>query len=264
MRQNWTQDDAVQPGTFVPAIRLQQSWTAAIEKHALIWIAERTPGWINSDHVTILGFVAQCAAGVCYALSGGHPAALLWGVVCLVLNWLGDSLDGTLARVRSCQRPRYGFYVDHIADSVSALFLMGGLALSGFVRPAIAVGLLVSFLVLSIESYLATYTVGKFHISHWKFGPTELRLLLAAGNLAVFHNPAVTVFGTHWRLFDFGGCIGIGGMTLMFVMAGARHITQLYREETIEVPTTRCGGRVTSESPARAAVGGSAAQMERR
>lgn len=264
MRRLWTSPDTPQPGTFRPAIRLQQSWSAAAEKRALIWMAKRTPGWINSDHLTILGFVAQCAAGVCYALAHGHPAALLWGVVCLALNWVGDSLDGTLARVRSRQRPRYGFYVDHIADSVSALFLMGGLALSGFVKPPVAVGLLICFLMLSVESYLATYTVGKFHMSHWKFGPTELRILLAAGNLAVFHDPAVTVLGTHWRLFDFGGCIGIGGMTLMFLIAGARHTTQLYREEKIALPSPNNAERVIPDASARAIAGACAARTERR
>jgi phosphatidylglycerophosphate synthase len=221
--------------SFVPATRIQQSLVAAVEKRALLWMADLTPPWINSDHLTIMGFVAQCMAGACYALAPRYPAALVWGVVCLGLNWVGDSLDGTLARVRNCQRPRYGFYVDHVADSVAALFLMGGLALSVLVHPAIAIGLLLAFLMLSIESYLATYTLGTFHMSHWVFGPTELRLLLAAGNVAVFHDPAVTVFGTHWRLFDFGGALGIAGMSSMFLVATIRHVRQLYREEKIVV-----------------------------
>jgi phosphatidylglycerophosphate synthase len=224
---------SAEQGRFVDAVRIQQSFVAKLEKRVLVWMAARTPSSINSDHLTALGFLAQCLAGLCYALTRWHRQALLWGIAFLVLNWLGDSLDGTLARVRKCQRPRYGFYVDHVTDSVAALFLMGGLALSGFVRPTIAIGLLIAFLMLSIEAYLATYTVGKFQLSHWKFGPTELRLLLIAGNVAVFRNPAVTVFGTHWRLFDFGGAIGIGGMSLMFVFAAARRIRQLYREEPI-------------------------------
>jgi archaetidylinositol phosphate synthase len=228
-----------EPQTFIAAARVQQSFVASAEKLILIWMAERTPAWINSDHLTVLGFVAQCSAGVCYALARWHPQALLWGVVCLALNWFGDSLDGTLARARNCQRPRYGFYVDHIADSVASLFLMGGLAFSGYIRPAIAVSLLIAFLMISIESYLATYTVGKFHLSHWKFGPTELRILLAAGNVAVFRDPAVTVFGTHWRLFDFGGAMGILGMGLMFVGASVRHVRQLYKEEPMVAPGRR-------------------------
>jgi phosphatidylglycerophosphate synthase len=221
---------------FVDAVRVQNNLVAKVEKQALIWMAERIPSWINSDHLTALGFFSQCLAGICYALTRWHRQALLWGILFQALNWLGDSLDGTLARVRRCQRPRYGFYVDHVTDSVAALFLLGGLGLSGFVHPIVAIGLLIAFLMLSIESYLATYTVGRFHLSHWKFGPTELRLLLAAGNLAVFHNPAVTVFGMHWRVFDFGGVIGIFGMSVMFVTAAARHTLQLYKEEPIVDP----------------------------
>jgi archaetidylinositol phosphate synthase len=228
---------------FLPATRVQRSLVAGVEKRALLWIAERTPDWLNSDHLTFLGFVAQCMAGVCYVLARWYPSAVLWCIGCLALNWLGDSLDGTIARVRNCQRPRYGFYVDHIADSVASLFLMGGLALSGFVRPAVAIGLLIAFLMLSIESYLATYTVGRFQMSHWKFVPTELRILLAAGNLALFHDPAVTVLGTHYRLFDFGGAIGIGGMASMFVVAAVRHIRQLYKEEDYHTGATLTGSR---------------------
>jgi phosphatidylglycerophosphate synthase len=236
----------IEPQTFAVAARVQQSFVAAVERRVLIWMAERAPAGIHSDHLTILGFLAQCSAGVCYAVAHRHRQALLWGMLCLGLNWLGDSLDGTLARIRNCPRPRYGFYVDHIADSVAALFLMGGLALSGCIHSSIAIGLLIAFLMLSIETYLATYTVGKFYLSHSKFGPTELRLLLAAGNLAVFHNPAVTVFGTDWRLFDFGGAIGIAGMGVMFLVAAVRHISQLYKEEPILAAAPG-----TSRKPAR-------------
>ena len=221
------------PLNFIPATRLQQSFVAAAEKRTLLWLAERTPRWINSDHLTILGFTAQCLAGVCYALSRWNRYMLLLGIVFLALNWLGDSLDGTLARVRNCQRPRYGFYVDHIADTFAAFFLMGGLALSGYVHPAIAFGLLVAFLMLSIEAYLATYTLGQFQLSYWKLGPTEIRLLLAAGNLALLRWPTVTVQGTQLRLLDVGGVIGIGGMSLMLIVSAIHHTARLYREEKI-------------------------------
>jgi phosphatidylglycerophosphate synthase len=148
--------------TFIPATRLQQSFVAAAEKRTLVWLAERTPRWINSDHLTLLGFAAQCLAGVCYSLARWNRYVLLLGIIFLVLNWLGDSLDGTLARVRNCQRPRYGFYVDHIVDTFAAFFLMGGLALSGYIHPAIAFGLLITFLMLSIEASTADYTLGQF------------------------------------------------------------------------------------------------------
>jgi len=219
---------------FAPAARIQESFVAAVERRALIWLAERTPAWINSDHLTILGFVSQCLAGVCYALARLNPDALLAGIVCLALNWLGDSLDGTLARVRNRQRPRYGFYVDHITDTVAAFFLMGGLALSGYVHPYIALGMLVAFLMLSIEAYLATYTIGKFQLSYWKFGPTEIRILLAMGNLALLRYPTVKLLGMQVMLFDLGGVIAITRMGLMLVFSSVRHAARLYKEEKIE------------------------------
>jgi phosphatidylglycerophosphate synthase len=215
------------------AARIQQSFVAGVEKRALLWLAKRTPGWINSDHLTILGFISQCMAGVCYAVARVNPHALLVGVVCLGLNWLGDSLDGTLARVRNRQRPRYGFYVDHISDTIAGFFLMGGLAMSGYVDPGIALGMLVAFLMLSIEAYLATYTLGQFQLSYWKLGPTEIRILLAAGNVALLRHPMVKVFGEEVRLFDLGRVIAIAGMGLMLVVSAVRHTIRLYNEERI-------------------------------
>src|SRR6476660_7450840 len=119
---------------FENATRIHNGLTSLLEKRALVWMAERTPRWIRSDHLTLLGFIAQVTAGVSYALARWDRYWFVAGVFFLALNWLGDSLDGTLARVRQQQRPRYGFYVDHIIDSVGALFLMGGLALSGYMH----------------------------------------------------------------------------------------------------------------------------------
>ncbi len=149
----------------------------------------------------------------------------------LALNWLGDSLDGTLARVRQRQRPRYGFYVDHMVDSIGSLALMGGLAMSGYMHPYVAMGLLVAFLLLSIQSYLATYTLSQFQLSFWNFGPTELRILLAIGNLALFRWSIV--LKGHYRLFDIGGIVGLAGMSLMLIYFTGRNTYRLYMEERI-------------------------------
>ncbi len=219
---------------FKSATRIHGSLTAASEKRALIWMAHRTPAWINSDHLTALGFIAQLGAGASYALASWNRWALLGVIFCLALNWLGDSLDGTLARVRNQQRPRYGFYVDHMVDSFGSLFLMGGLALSGYMHPAVAIGLLIAFLLLSIQSYLATYTMGEFHLSFWRFGPTELRILLAIGNLALLRSPLVHFFGNGpYRLFDIGGTIGLIGMSIMLLWVTKKNTQRLYREELI-------------------------------
>jgi archaetidylinositol phosphate synthase len=216
---------------FKQATRVHGSFLAAAEKRALIWMAERMPIWINSDHLTLLGFAAQIATGICYVLAAYDRRMLLAVIACLALNWFGDSLDGTLARVRQQQRPRYGFYVDHMIDSIGAVAMMGGLALSGYMHPMIAIGLLIAFLLLSIQSYLATYTLGEFHLSMWHFGPTELRLLLIIGNLALFRWP--WVFHGHYRLFDIGGAIGLAGMVLMLAVACVKNTIRLYREERI-------------------------------
>ena len=218
---------------FPDMLRVQESWVAAVEKRALLWLAARIPHRIGPDHLTVLGFAAQIGAGVCYACAPWNRYALLGVIACLALNWLGDSLDGTLARVRQRQRPRYGFYVDHMVDTFGALALMGGLALSGYMHPGIAIGLLVAFLMLSVQSYLATHALGEFRISFWRFGPTELRILLAVGNLALFWKPVVHLFGGRYRLFDVGGAIGLAGMGLMMVVFTLQNTIRLYREERI-------------------------------
>ncbi len=226
--------EQVNPSVLVEMRRVQESWVASFEKRALLWLAARTPLWIGPDHLTVLGLVAQIGAGACYALARWNRHWLLGVIACLGLNWLGDSLDGTLARVRQQLRPRYGFYVDHLGDSFGALALMGGLALSGFMHPWIAVGLLVAFLVLSIQSYLATYALGEFRLSFWRFGPTELRILLAVGNAALLWKPRVHFLGGYYNLFDIGGTIGLAGMTLMVAFFTGQNTVRLYREERIQ------------------------------
>jgi phosphatidylglycerophosphate synthase len=217
---------------FRDALRLQQSLTAPIERRTLAWLAAHVPTWVNSDHLTLLGFAAMFMAGASYALARWNRTGLILATVCLALNWFGDSLDGTLARMRNRQRPRYGFYVDHVIDTIGGLFLMGGLAISGYVDWRIAVGMYVSFLMLSVETYLAAYALGTFHLSCAKLGPTEIRILLALGNVALWIQPGVRVAGTPYRLFDVGGMIAIAGMMAMMVFLTVRHTVQLYREET--------------------------------
>jgi phosphatidylglycerophosphate synthase len=220
--------------TFREAERKQLSFLAAAEKKTLIWLAHRMPEWVNSDHLTLLGFLAMTAAGLFYWAASVDPRALLAVIAALAVNWFGDSLDGTLARVRKRLRPRYGFYVDHITDAIGTSFLLGGMALSTYMSPLIALTLLIAYLLLSIEVYLTTYTIGAFHLSFWSFGPTELRLLLCVGNLALyFRGPMATLAGRQMRLFDIGGAIGIAGMALMLVWAAVRHTRELYNAERL-------------------------------
>jgi len=218
---------------FQSARRVNASLTAAAEKRALLWMAERAPRWLTSDQLTALGLAAQIAAGLCYALVHYDRRWLLAAIACLALNWLGDSLDGTLARVRHRERPRYGFYVDHMVDVFGAVALMCGLGASGLLHWATAIAMLVAFLILSAESYLATYTLSRFQLSQGLFGPTEIRILLAIGSLAALRNPYSTLIGHRFLLFDIGGVIAAAAMLAMAIAITARHTAQLYREEPL-------------------------------
>jgi phosphatidylglycerophosphate synthase len=223
----------MEKGKFQEASRAQVSLLAPLEKKCLIWLARRTPRWINSDHLTALGLISLAGAGLSYWYARWSTAGLLAAIVFIVLNWLGDSLDGTLARERNQQRPRYGFYVDHVVDAFGTFFLLAGLGLSGYMSERVATGLLIAYFMLSIEVYLATYTLGTFHLSFAKFSPTELRILLVIGNVALFYRPVVKILGSSYLLFDVGGTIGIVGLALMVLTAVARHTAALYRAEPI-------------------------------
>jgi phosphatidylglycerophosphate synthase len=216
---------------FTSARRINQALTASVERRALHWMALRAPRWVSSDQLTVLGMSAQIGAGVGYALSRYNRYALLLVNLCLVLNWFGDSMDGTLARVRGQQRPRYGFYVDHMVDILGAIALMGGLGLSGFVHWQTAIAMLIAFLLLASESYLATYTLSRFQLSQGVFGPTEIRILLILGNLALLRSPYSAVFGHTMLLFDLGGTIAAVCMFATAIVLTVRHTAQLYREE---------------------------------
>lgn len=219
---------------FSDATRAQLSIVAALEKRCLIWLAHHMPRWVNSDHLTALGSFGMFMTGVSYWLARWNRYALLMAIFWLAVNWFGDSLDGTLARVRNQQRPRYGFYVDHVVDTFGAFFLLTGLGLSGYMHWKVAMGLLIAFYGISIEVYLAAYTVGVFHLSHGKLGPTELRILLAIGNVVLLYHPMATVLGRRYPLFDVGGVVGIIGMVVMMIAGVIRNTRTLYRAEPLQ------------------------------
>ena len=212
---------------FRDATRILTSLLSVYEKRVLLYLAARMPGFVTSDHLTALGLVAMLGTGIAFWASRTYPMALIGVVGCLAVNWFGDSLDGTLARVRKCERPRYGYYVDHVSDMFGTLFLFGGLAMSGYMTPVIAVGLLIAYLMMSIEIYLAAQVLGEFRITYWMVGPTELRILLAAGALALLVRPYVVIFGHTWLLFDVGGVIGIVGLIVLLIRTCVQHASAL-------------------------------------
>ena len=228
--------DSAPKGGFREAVRELKSLTGPLERRVLAWLAARLPPAVNSDHLTALGLLAMIGAGAAYALTRDAPAWLHAVNVLLVVNWFGDSLDGTLARYRNRLRPRYGFYVDHIVDMYGFLALLVGLAASPYMTRWVALGLLVVYYMLSIHIYLSTYTEGVFKIAYGKVGGTELRLFLIAGNLVLLVHPRIAVAGRAYALYDVAGTIAIAAMAVTLVASTLRSTLRLYRLERIDRP----------------------------
>jgi phosphatidylglycerophosphate synthase len=215
--------------------RQHNSLLAAVEKRALIWMASRLPRWINSDHLSALGLAAMAGAGASFCAAQVDPiAGATLVVLCLLLNWFGDSLDGTVARVRNQQRPRYGYYVDHVIDLAGTALLFTGLAMSGYMSPLVATLVVAAFFLVSAETYLATHARGVFTMAFAGVGPTELRVLMAAGAVALIHTPTVDFLGLGpVRLWDLGGVIGAVALTGAFIITSTRNVRALYLQERL-------------------------------
>jgi phosphatidylglycerophosphate synthase len=220
-------------GEILEANRNYTGLLTGIERRVLIWLAHRMPARVNSDHLTGLSLVSMFFVGVCFAVWREYPAAV-WGVVLfLALNWFGDSLDGTVARVRQRQRPRYGFYVDHMVDALAALFLLLGLAYSSLIAPAVAIALLVAYFFLTINMGYATHALGVFKISFGAVGGTEMRILLALVNLAVLRWPRVTLGGRELLLFDVFGTLATIAVAFTALRSTAQVAKRLYDLERL-------------------------------
>lgn len=214
--------------------RRHHSVLAGVERRLLIAIARRLPTTITSDLLSIVGLASLVVAGAAFAAFAITPRSGWVVVTALAANWFGDSLDGTVARVRRQQRPRYGFYVDHVIDLAGTTALMAGLSASGLMHPTIALLVLIGFLLASAESYLSTISEGVFRISFLGVGPTELRILLAIGALRVMSSPWADLgsMGKH-RVFDVGGGIAAVGLGGAFVWSAVRQVKALYEAEPL-------------------------------
>jgi phosphatidylglycerophosphate synthase len=214
-------------------VREHRSVLASAEKRLLIAIARRLPGWLSSDHLTLVGLLAMPAAGLAFAAIPLTPWAAALFAVALAVNWFGDSLDGTLARVRCQPRPRYGYYVDHVIDLAGTAALVAGMAASGLMTPTIALALVAAYFLVSAETFLATHSVGVFRLSFAGFGPTELRILLATGAFFVARNPYATIAGRRALLLDVGGIVVTGSLAAVFVISAIRNASALYIQEPL-------------------------------
>jgi len=228
------------------AVRLQASLLSAAEKRLLVWMARRMPAWVTSDQLSGLALLSMLGAGASYWLASWHRVGLVLVVFFLALNWFGDSLDGTLARVRGTERPRFGYYVDHVIDAVGTLFLMGGLALSGYMTPIVALALTVAYFLVLVEVYLATHVLKTFRMDFLLVGPTELRIVLAVGTLVLLVHPHSTILGRTYLLFDVGGLAAALGLLVAFMTAAVRNTRRLYLEEPLPIGDTSQSARHVS------------------
>ena len=213
--------------------REHRSLLANAERRLLMATARRLPTWVTSDQLTLLGLSSMVAAGLAFAtlqVSWLNVAAF---ILALAANWFGDSLDGTLARVRRQPRPRYGYYVDHVIDLVGTAVLIGGMACSGLMTAHVALALLAAYYLVSAETFLATHTVHVFRLSFAGIGPTELRILLAIGAVAVFLHPFSDIGGQRYLLLDVSGVIAVAGLVAVFLLSSLRNTRALYRAEPL-------------------------------
>jgi phosphatidylglycerophosphate synthase len=191
---------------------------AVPEARVLEWIARRLPGWLKPDHLTALGVVASIAIAASYVLSNGDKLWLWAASALLVVHWLGDSLDGTLARVRKSERPRYGYYLDHLVDAFATAAIGIGLGLSPYMLLAVGLTIVVAYLILSINTYLETHAFGVFTLGYGRFGPTEARLMLIAVNtllvLGIVGNGLLDVLGIGLAIAMIAALIGRAGRNL--------------------------------------------------
>ena len=211
-------------------VREHNSVLAASEKRLLVRMAGRLPAWVNSDHLTFTGAAAMLGIGACYWAGGG---ALLMVIPLLVVNWFGDSLDGTLARVRKQERPRYGYYVDHVLDAIGFACLFGGLMLGGHLSIPIGLAFLAAYYLLVAEISMATHARGTFKMAFMKVGPTELRIILSAGTIQLMRSDYVAIFGHQWLLFDIGAAVAAAGVLIAFAVSAVKNGIALYQEERL-------------------------------
>ncbi len=223
----------VQSERAVDAYREESFLLAVPEKRFLRWLAGKLPRWILPDDMTAVGVLAALAIAAAYQLSNDGNAWLWVASGLLVVQWLGDSLDGTLARVRGIERPTYGYYLDHLVDAISTAAIGIGLGLSPFMLLSTGTLIVVAYLILSINVYLESFAFNRFSIGYGKIGPTEIRLILILLNTALALELGLdfNLVGVDLTVFDVVG-LGIAGvMTVLLAGRSFRNLRELAREE---------------------------------
>jgi archaetidylinositol phosphate synthase len=203
------------------APRTKRFVLAAPEARILNWIARRLPAAVKPDHLTALGVLASAGIPAAYVLSNGDRTWLWAASALLLVHWLGDSLDGTLARVRKAERPHYGFYLDHLVDAFATAAIGIGLGLSTYMMLAVGMAVVVAYLILSINTYLETHAFGTFTLGYGLLGPTEARLMLIAMNTLL----AVGILGA--GVLDALGIALAAAMVVALIARACRNLKRL-------------------------------------
>ena len=221
------------------SVRIQTSVLNGVEKKVLLWLAERQPKWVDSDMLTFIGFLGAVIIALGYILSNINVQFLWLASLGFIINWYGDSLDGTLARYRKHQRPIYGFYLDHTMDAVNETFMFMGVGLSPFMRFDLACVLLVVYLMLTLNVSMNAHLKGEFRLSYAKLGPTEFRLIAIIVNaVLVFSKPLRTWVvrpswlpsGLEFQTFDLVGIVILLALVLIYIVTiwqDARHYAKI-------------------------------------
>ena len=228
--------------------RTNTGWLAPAEARALAWLAPRVPSRVTPDQLTALGFAASALALIGYLLSRDHPSALWLVNLALIVNWLGDSLDGHVARLRHIERPRYGLFLDQSVDILSQFLFALGLATSAFVDPAIVAFGFATYLMMTAQSLLRAEVTGLFHLATSGMGLTELRCLFLLANTRFFFLPPrpFAVADTSLSYADLLGLLWIAITVAMYVVT---MISQLKRLAEGEPPAAVTDGRPGAASP---------------
>lgn len=211
------------------SVRIQTSILNGVEKKVLVWLAQRMPRWVTSDFLTVVGLLGAFLVGLGYALCWLSPYYLWLSSFGLLLNWYGDSLDGTLARVRNTQRPLYGFFIDHNVDGIAMTMICLGAGLSPYIHIGLALMVLAVYLLLCIYVYISAHLRGEFKLTYGNLGPTEFRVVLIIFNLIFLYatplrtfQASLTVFGNE---FTFGTFDIIAAIVLVVLVV--MHISSL-------------------------------------
>lgn len=219
-------------GNKADAVRIQTSVLNAAEKKVLVWLAQRQPRWMTSDILTYIGTFGAIVIAAGYILSAWNPAFLWISSMGFVINWYGDSLDGTLARVRNLQRPVYGYYLDHTIDAINEVIIFVGVGLSGLIHLEIALLALVMYLLMTINVSINAHLKKEFRLTYAKMGPTEFRIIMIIINTLFALVRPLREFSHEFVLFGHDlvfGALDYIGVVIVIILA-VLHLAEVRKD----------------------------------